>query len=95
MTVGKAMGLTLALAGALLVAAPVYAWRSSSTAEHQAARPATEGEQKKIGAEVRLTLSALADSPDYGFGHGTEVVLAPICVSTVDSRYAYGVLNTP
>jgi len=54
-------------------------------------RPATAKETSRIAAEVRLTLSILADSPESGIRHGTEIVLAPICISTVDSRYAVAI----
>ncbi len=64
-----------------------------TAASAAASRPATKTETRKIAAEVHLTLSILADSPDAGIRHGLHVVLAPICVSTVDPRYAAAVAN--
>lgn len=54
-------------------------------------RPATSEERQRIAAEVRLTLSYLADSPGTGILHGTAMLLAPICVSTIDPRYSVAV----
>lgn len=59
----------------------------------EASRPATHAEQGRVAAEVRLTLRLLADSPDSGIGHGTRVLLAPVCISTADPRYAAAVAN--
>ena len=46
-----------------------------------------------MAAEVRLTLRVLADSPDSGVGHGLRILLAPVCISTADPRYAAAVAN--
>jgi len=62
-------------------------------ASASALRPPTAIEKRQIAAEVRLTLSALADSPDSGVAHGLHIVLAPVCISTSDPRYAAAVGN--
>jgi len=81
--------LTRRKAGTLLGVAAIGF--SSVVSGAGAFRPATAVEKSRIAAEVRLTLSILADSPDSGIRHGTEIVLAPICISTVDSRYAVAI----
>jgi hypothetical protein len=59
----------------------------------EASRPANHAEQGRVAAEVRLTLRVLADSPDSGIGHDMRILLAPVCISTADPRYAAAVAN--
>jgi len=40
-----------------------------------------------VSAAVRQGLNERASTPGSGISHGTEVVLAPMCVSTTDPRY--------
>ena len=80
----------LSLGAAVCAAAGISALGASAVG---ASRPATKTEQLRVAAEVRLTLRVLADSPDSGIGHGLEIVLAPVCVSTIDARYAAAVAN--
>ena len=77
----------------VVVAVSLLAACSSLSSESLGSRPATSNEKQRIAAEVRLTLRFLADSPGTGIHHGTGVLLAPICTSTVDSRYAVAVVT--
>jgi hypothetical protein len=57
------------------------------------ARVAITPVEQQIAREVHLMFSVWAGDPNSGIVHGTPVVLLPICVSSVDRRFALVVAN--
>ena len=75
----------------VLIAVAAVALTSGSHAG--AARTPTAGEKTAIVLAAKSTLVAIASKPGSGIRHGTKVVLTPICLSTLDPRFAVAVAN--
>ena len=79
----------------LSAAAALSVLAFASSGHHRISRPPiAKADTTAIAREVKLTLSIWADAcPRSAFCHGTDVLMYPTCLSTVDRRYASVIIS--